>query len=98
MMRSRYSRLVSVMKICPNLSLATNPASKIVWIVPGSELWPELEEDAVRLAREEGMTGLYTFALPDYGEEDLGSRFHPNAEWTRKAGLLLADYLRREVL
>ena len=75
-----------------------NPASKIVWIVPGSELWPELEEEAVRLAREEGMTGLYTFALPDYGEEDLGSRFHPNAEWNRKAGLLLADYLRREVL
>ena len=75
-----------------------NPASKIVWIVPGSELWPELEEEAVRLARAEGMTGLYTFALPDYGEEDLGSRFHPNAEWNRKAGLLLADYLRREVL
>ena len=44
------------------------------------------------------MTGLYTFALPDYHEEDTGARFHPNAEWNRKAGLLLAEYIRKEIL
>ena len=75
-----------------------NPAAKILWILPGSDSHPELAEEAVRLAREKGIPGLYTFALPDYHEEDMGARFHPNAEWNRKAGLLLAEYLRQQVL
>ncbi len=75
-----------------------NPASKILWILPGSDCRPELAEEAVCLAREEGMSGLFTFALPDYREEDMGARFHPNAAWNRKAGLLLADFLRQQVL
>ncbi len=77
---------------------ADNPAAKIVWILPASDFHPELAEEAVRLARQEGLDGLFTFALPDYHEEDLGARFHPNAEWNRKAGLLLADYLKTHVL
>ena len=75
-----------------------NPAAKIVWILPASGCRPELPAEAVRLAREEGMEDLFTFTLPDYQEEDMGARFHPNAEWNRKAGLLLADFLRLEVL
>jgi len=75
-----------------------NPAAKIVWILPGTDRHPELAEEAAALARAEGMQRLFTFALPDYHEEDTGARFHPNAEWNRKAGLLLADYLRKEVL
>ena len=75
-----------------------NPGAKIVWILPRSDCHPELAEEAVALARGEGMANLFTFALPDYGEEDLGARFHPNAEYNRKAGLLLAEYLRNEVL
>ena len=75
-----------------------NPAAKIVWILPSSDCRPDLPAEAVRLAREEGMTGLYTFTLPDYHEEDMGARFHPNAAWNRKAGLLLAGWLRESVL
>ena len=59
---------------------------------------PELAEEAVSLARQEGVRDLFTFALPDYHEEDCGARSHPNAEWNRRAGLLLADFLRNEVL
>jgi len=75
-----------------------NPDAKIVWILPASDCHPELAEEAVRTAQEEGLSGLYTCLLPDYHEEDTGARFHPNAEWNRKAGLLLADYLRSSVL
>ena len=75
-----------------------NPAAKIVWILPATDRHPELAEEAVEKARQEGMSDLFTFALPDYREEDMGARFHPNAEWNRKAGLLLADYLRDKVL
>ena len=75
-----------------------NPAAKIVWILPSSDCRPDLPAEAVRLARKEGMTGLYTFTLPDYHEEDMGARFHPNAAWNRKAGLLLAGWLRESVL
>ena len=71
-----------------------NPDARIVWILPGTAFHPELAEEAVRLAEQEGMRELYTFALPDYGPEDTGARDHPNAEWNRKAGLLLADYLK----
>ena len=75
-----------------------NPAAKIVWILPASDCRPELPAEAVRLAWEEGISGLYTFSLPDYHEEDTGARFHPNAAWNQKAGLLLADFLREQVL
>ena len=75
-----------------------NPDAAVVWILPASDCRPELPAEAVRLAREEGMDRLYTFALPDYHEEDTGARFHPNAEWNRKAGLLLAAFLREQVL
>ena len=75
-----------------------NPAAKILWILPASDCHPELEAEAVSQARAEGMEGLYTFTLPDYGPEDMGARFHPNAAWNRKAGLLLADFLRKEIL
>ncbi len=71
-----------------------NPKAKIVWILPGTEFYPELAEEAVGQAREEGMAELYTFALPDYSGEDMGARYHPNAAWNRKAGLLLAEFLR----
>ena len=55
---------------------------------------PELAEEAVALARREGLENLFTFALPDYGPEDMGARFHPNAEYNRKVGLLLAEFLK----
>ena len=72
-----------------------NPESKIVWILPGTDSHPELAEEAIAAARQEGMENLFTFVLPDYGPEDMGARFHPNAEYNRKAGLLLAEFLRR---
>ncbi len=75
-----------------------NPDSKIVWILPASDCHPELAEEAVRIAREEGLSGLYVCPMPDYHEEDMGARSHPNAEWNRKAGLILADFLRKTVL
>ena len=71
-----------------------NPATRIVWILPGSDGHPEIGRDAVEACLAEGITGLNCFALPDYGPDDLGARYHPNAEWNRKAGLLLADYLK----
>ena len=71
-----------------------NPACPIVWILPGSDSFPELGTEAVKRAAEEGLGPVSAFALPDYTEEDFGARAHPNAEWNRKAGLLLADYLR----
>ena len=71
-----------------------NPGAKIVWILPGTNSHPELAEEAVAGARQEGIGQLFTFSLPDYGPDDMGAREHPNAAWNRKAGLLLADYLR----
>ena len=91
-------RLVQGMLGLLRLVRKNNPAAKIVWILPSSDCRPDLPAEAVRLAREEGMTGLYTFTLPDYHEEDMGARFHPNAAWNRKAGLLLAGWLRESVL
>ena len=54
----------------------------------------DLRAEAVEQARQDGMTGLHTFALPDYEGEDMGARYHPNAEWNRKAGIMLAEYLK----
>lgn len=76
-----------------------NPEAKIVWILPATDCHPELAEEAVTKAREEGMEHLFTCTLPDYyREEDLGARWHPNAEYNRRAGRILADFLREKVL
>ena len=50
--------------------------------------------EAAEQARAEGMEQIYTFALPDYHEEDCGARNHPNAEWNRMAGEKLGAYLQ----
>jgi len=71
-----------------------NPRAKIVWILPGSDCRPELAAEAVKRVQAEGMAEVYAFALPDYGPEDMGARWHPNAEYNRRAGLLLAEYLK----
>jgi len=71
-----------------------NPEAGIVWILPGSDSHPELAAEAVARLRREGMDRLRTFTLPDWGPEDFGARAHPNAAWNRKAGGLLADFLK----
>ena len=71
-----------------------NPKAKIVWILPGTAFHPEIAEEAVRRLKDGGMENLCTFALPDYGPDDMGARDHPNAEWNRTAGRLLAEYLK----
>ena len=71
-----------------------NPSSSVVWILPGSDSHPELAQEAVGRLQAEGMQQLFTFALPDYTEEDFGARAHPNARWNEKAGTLLAGYLK----
>ena len=71
-----------------------NPQAKIVWILPGTECEPELAAEAVKRMQEEGVSELYSFAVPDYGPDDLGARWHPNAEWNRMVGLQLAEYLK----
>ena len=70
-----------------------NPQAKIVWIIPGTEFHPELAEEAIRRIREE-IREVYSFTLPDYGPEELGARWHPNAEYNRKAGCLLGGFLQ----
>ena len=69
-----------------------NPQAKIVWILPSSDCRPELAAEAVRRMREEDRY-VYAFALPDYGPEVAGARWHPNAEYNRRAGILLAEFL-----
>ncbi len=71
-----------------------NPGAKIVWILPGSDCWPDIGREAADRALREGLEHVYAFGLPDYTEADYGARAHPNAEWNRKAGGLLADFLR----
>jgi hypothetical protein len=71
-----------------------NPQAKIVWILPSSDCGPELAAEAVRRMQGEGMKNLYAFALPDYGPEDAGARWHPNAEYNRKVGIMLGEYLK----
>ena len=71
-----------------------NPDAKIVWILPATDCHPELAAEAVEQAVREGMKDVCTFVLPDYGPEEVGARFHPNAEYNQKAGLLLAGFLK----
>lgn len=70
-----------------------NPQAKIVWILPATDCRPELAAEAVRRAREE-MQDVYAFSVPDYGLEDMGARWHPNAEYNKRIGLMLAEYLK----
>ena len=70
-----------------------NPAAKIVWILPSTDCHPELAAEAVSRCLAEGMENLFTVNLPDYGPDDMGARFHPNARWNRNAGLILAEKL-----
>ena len=69
-----------------------NPGAKIVWILPGSECRPELAAEAVQRAQEE-MAEVHAFMIPDYQPEEMGARWHPNAEYNRKIGLQLAQFL-----
>ena len=71
-----------------------NADAKIIWILPGSDSHPEIAEEAVERAKKTGMTGISCFALPDYSSQDMGARFHPNAEWNKRAGMLLTEYLK----
>ena len=73
---------------------ARNPKARIVWIKPGSDCHPEIADEAVRAAEAKGLTGISSFALPDYRPEDCGARSHPAAAWNRMAGELLGNYLR----
>ena len=73
---------------------AHNPQAKIVWILPGTDCRPEMAAEAVKRAQAEGDRELYAFTLPDYGPEDMGARWHPNAEYNRRAGELLGAYLK----
>jgi len=71
-----------------------NPRAKIVWILPNSDCRPEMAMEAVkRMGRE--LPEVYAFTLPDYGPEDMGARWHPNAEYNRRVGIMLAEYLRK---
>ena len=70
-----------------------NPQAKIVWILPGSDCCPELAAEAVRRAQGE-MKDVFAFTIPDYGPEDMGARWHPNAEYNKRVGLMLAEFLR----
>ena len=70
-----------------------NPQAKIVWILPGTDCRPELAAEAVRRAQGE-IRDVYAFTIPDYGPEDMGARWHPNAAYNRRVGLMLAEFLR----
>lgn len=72
-----------------------NPDAKIVWILPGTDCHPELAAEAVKRMQTEGMQELYSFAVPDYGPEDMGARWHPNAEYNRRIGKLLGEFLKK---
>ena len=73
---------------------ACNPDAKIVWIAPDSRTMPELSEETVERCKRDGMENVSLFKLPDYTEEDLAARGHPGAEYNRRAGLILAEYLK----
>ena len=71
-----------------------NPAAKIIWILPGKDVHPELAAEAVDRAAKSGIRELYVFTPPEYGPEDMGAREHPNAEWNRMMGEKLGAFLK----
>lgn len=71
-----------------------NPQAKIVWILPGSDCRPELAAEAVRRTQT-AMKDVYAFTAPDYGPEEMGARWHPNAEYNRRTGMLLVAFLQQ---
>ena len=75
-----------------------NPGAKIVWILPGTDCHPELAAEAVKQVQAEGMKDVCSFVLPDYGPEDMGARWHPNAEYNRRAGKLLGEFLKQCIM
>ena len=58
---------------------------------------PEIGVAAVERCQKEGMDRLSYFAVPDYGESDLGARNHPNAAYNERIGALVAEEIRRVV-
>ena len=74
---------------------ACNPAAHIIWILPGSQTMPEIGVAAVERCKAEGIEKLSYFSVPDYGENDLGARNHPNAAYNERLGQLLAAEIRR---
>ena len=71
-----------------------NPRAQIVWILPATDCHPELAAEAVRRVQEEGMQEVYSLAIPDYTQEEMGARWHPNAEYNRKVGWMLGEFLQ----
>ena len=71
-----------------------NPGAKIVWILPETDCHPELAAEAVRRVQEEGMEEVYSFTMRDYEEEEMGARWHPNAEYNREVGEKLGAFLK----
>ena len=71
-----------------------NPGAKIVWILPATDCRPELAAEAVRRAQEEGMENIYAYTMPDYGPEECGARWHPNASYNRRVGEQLGAWLK----
>ena len=72
-----------------------NPTAHIVWVLPGSQTMPEIGAEAVRRCQTEGMDRLSCLTLPDYGEDELGARNHPNAAYNEKIGKITAEYIRK---
>ena len=91
--RDRETILEGCMKLIRKVRTA-NPEAKIVWIKPGTSFHPELADEVVACLKAEGGKDLFTFALPEYGPADCGARGHPNADWNRFAGKLLARFLK----
>ena len=74
---------------------ACNPGARIIWVLPGSQTMPEIGVEAVRRCQAGGMDRLSFFTLPDYGEDDLGARSHPNAAYNQRIGRLMAEEIKR---
>jgi len=71
-----------------------NPTAKIVWILPDSQRLPHIAINAVNRCVAEGLGEISFFVMPDYTDQDMGARQHPNAAYNERVGLMLADYLR----
>ena len=72
-----------------------NPGAYILWVLPPSDTMPELAQRAVALCQKEGLKRISVCALPDYRPGDMGARNHPNALYNYRAGLILADRIRK---